>query len=256
VLALYDEVNDASQAVSDIISAGIVPAALEMMDRTAIEAVESGNYPVGYPSDLGAVLIVEVDGIAAGLQEQIERVMEVCRKHRVREVRQSRDPQERTRWWANRKTAFGAMGTISPDYMVQDGVIPRSKLPEVLARIGEVSSKYGLRIANVFHAGDGNLHPLILYNSMEDGEKERAVRAGSEVLKVCADVGGSITGEHGVGIEKMEDMRFIFTEEEMNAQMQVRDVFNPDNLCNPGKVFPKPARCVELKRSAPLIHSS
>jgi glycolate oxidase len=256
VLALYDDVNDASQSVSDIISAGIVPAALEMMDRTAIEAVESGNYPVGYPSDLGAVLIVEVDGIAAGLQEQIDHVMEVCRKHRVREVRQSEDPQERTRWWANRKTAFGAMGTISPDYMVQDGVIPRSRLPEVLHRIGEVSRKYGLRIANVFHAGDGNLHPLILYNSREDGETERAVKAGSEVLKVCADVGGSITGEHGVGIEKMEDMRFIFTEEEMNAQRQIRDVFNPDNLCNPGKVFPKPARCVELKRPAEHIHGS
>jgi glycolate oxidase len=249
VLALYDEVDDASQAVSDIIAAGIVPAALEMMDRTAIEGVESGNYPVGYPRDLGAVLIVEVDGVTAGLQEQIDRVIEVCRKYRVREVRQARNPEERARWWANRKTAFGAMGTISPDYIVQDGVIPRSTLPEVLNRIGEVSRKYNLRIANVFHAGDGNLHPLILYNSRMDGETQRAIQAGSEVLKVCADVGGSITGEHGVGVEKMEDMRFIFTEEEMNAQIQMRDVFNPDNLCNPGKIFPKPARCVELKQS-------
>jgi glycolate oxidase len=256
VLALYDEVDNASQAVSDIIAAGIVPAALEMMDQIAIEGVESGNYPVGYPRDLGAVLIIEVDGIAAGLQEQIDRIMEVCRKYRVREVRQAQDPQERARWWANRKTAFGAMGTISPDYLVQDGVIPRSKLPEVLNRIGEVSRKYRLRIANVFHAGDGNLHPLILYNSMEDGEKERAVLAGSEVLKICADVGGSITGEHGVGVEKMEDMRFIFSEEEMNAQIEIRGVFNPDNLCNPGKIFPKPARCVELKQfSAAHAHS-
>ncbi|WP_240420029.1 FAD-linked oxidase C-terminal domain-containing protein [Paenibacillus periandrae] len=248
VLALYDEVEDASQAVSDIIAAGIVPAALEMMDRTAIEGVESGNYPVGYPRDLGAVLIVEVDGIVAGLQEQIDHVIEVCRRYKVREVRQARNPEERARWWANRKTAFGAMGTISPDYLVQDGVIPRSTLPEVLSRIGEVSRKYNLRIANVFHAGDGNLHPLILYNSKMDGETQRAIQAGSEVLKVCADVGGSITGEHGVGVEKMEDMRFIFTEEEMNAQIRIRDVFNPDNLCNPGKIFPKPARCVELKQ--------
>jgi glycolate oxidase len=248
LVALYDEVDDASQAVSDIIAAGIVPAALEMMDRTAIEGVESGNYPVGYPRDLGAVLIVEVDGVAAGLQEQIERINDVCRKHRVREVRQARDPEERARWWANRKTAFGAMGTISPDYIVQDGVIPRSKLPQVLSRIGEVSRKFNLRIANVFHAGDGNLHPLILYNSREAGETERAIQAGSEVLKICADVGGSITGEHGVGVEKMEDMRFIFTEEEMDAQIRIRDIFNPDNLCNPGKIFPKPARCVEMKQ--------
>lgn len=256
VLALYDDVEDASQAVSDIIATGIIPAALEMMDRIAIEGVESGNYPVGYPRDLAAVLIVEVDGVSAGLQEQIDRVIEVCRKHNVREVRQSTSTEERARWWANRKTAFGAMGTISPDYIVQDGVIPRSKLPEVLNRIGEVSRKYNLRIANVFHAGDGNLHPLILYNSSMDGETQRAIQAGSEVLKVCADVGGSITGEHGVGVEKMEDMRFIFTEEEMNAQIRIRDIFNPHNLCNPGKIFPKPARCVELKQPREAVVNS
>lgn len=250
VLALFDEVEDASRAVSDIIAEGIVPAALEMMDRIAIEGVESGNYPVGYPRDLEAVLIVEVDGIEAGLQEQIDRVMAVCRKYRVREVRQAQSPEERARWWANRKTAFGAMGTISPDYLVQDGVIPRSRLPEVLTAIGEVSRKYRLRIANVFHAGDGNLHPLILFDSRAEGQKERAVAAGSEVLKICADVGGSITGEHGIGVEKMEDMRFIFTDEELEAQIKIRDAFNPHNLCNPGKLFPKPARCVEVKRHA------
>lgn len=248
VLALYDDVNDASLAVSDIIAAGIVPAALEMMDRTAIEGVESGNYPVGYPRDLGAVLIVEVDGIEAGLQHQIDQVLEVCRKHNVREVRQSASADERARWWANRKTAFGAMGTISPDYLVQDGVIPRSTLPEVLNKVGEISRKYGLRIANVFHAGDGNLHPLILFDSRVPGQKEDAVKAGSEVLKACADAGGSITGEHGVGIEKKEDMRFILNDEEISLQLRLRDVFNADNLCNPDKVFPQPARCVEVKR--------
>jgi glycolate oxidase len=250
VVALYDDVNDASQAVSDIIAAGIVPAALEMMDNTAIDGVESGNYPVGYPRDLGAVLIVEVDGIEAGLQFQIDQVLDVCRKHRVREVRQAASVEERARWWANRKTAFGAMGTISPDYLVQDGVIPRSTLPQVLARVSEISSKYGLRIANVFHAGDGNLHPLILFDSRIPGEQENAVLAGSEVLKVCAEVGGTITGEHGVGIEKMEDMRYVFSDVEIEVQTGLRSVFNKENLCNPDKIFPKPARCVEVKQYA------
>lgn len=248
VLALFDQVADASQAASDIIASGIIPAALEMMDNMAIHGVESGNYPVGYPKDLAAVLIVEVDGIAAGLEEQIDEIMNVCKKHHVREVRKAKDAAERARWWANRKTAFGAMGKISPDYLVQDGVIPRSKLPEVLEKISQISRHYGLRIANVFHAGDGNLHPLILFDSRIEGETERAVEAGSAVLKACADAGGSITGEHGVGIEKLDDMRFIFNEIEIEAQTQLRDVFNPLSLCNPHKLFPKPARCVEMKR--------
>lgn len=251
-LALFDDVEDASRAVSDIIAKGIVPAALEMMDKTAIEGVENGNYPVGYPRDIEAVLIVEVDGIEAGLQEQIDQVIEVCRQHRVREVVQAKNDAERAAWWANRKTAFGAMGTISPDYLVQDGVIPRTKLPEVLLKIRKISERYRLRIANVFHAGDGNLHPLILFDARVPGETERAVKAGSEVLKVCVEVGGSITGEHGVGIEKMEDMRVLFTEEEIAAQTDIRDVFNPRGLCNPGKMFPQPARCVEVKKPASM----
>jgi len=250
VLALFDRVEDASVTVSEIVASGIFPAALEMMDKTAIEGVESGNYPVGYPKDLEAVLLIEVDGIEEGLQEQIGRIVEICVKNRCREVKQALTQEERARWWANRKTAFGAMGTISPDYLVQDGVIPRSTLPEVLKRIGEISRKYRLRIANVFHAGDGNLHPLILFDSNKPGETERAVAAGSEVLKVCADVGGSITGEHGVGLEKMDDMRFIFTEEEIASQIRIRNVFNPYNLCNPDKIFPKPARCAEMKKLA------
>lgn len=249
VLALFDDVSDASQTASDIIACGIIPAALEMMDAMAIYGVESGNYPVGYPKDLAAVLIIEVDGIAAGLQEQIDEIIKVCLQHNVREVRKAESESERARWWANRKTAFGAMGTISPDYLVQDGVIPRSKLPEVLNEIGQISKRYQLRIANVFHAGDGNLHPLILFDSRVAGETKRAAEAGSAVLKVCADAGGSITGEHGVGIEKMEDMRFIFNEVEIDAQTRLRDVFNPYSLCNPHKVFPKPARCIEMKRS-------
>lgn len=247
VQALFDSVNDASQTVSAIIAHGIIPGALEMMDTIAIEGVEAGNYPVGYPKDLAAVLIIELDGLTAGMEEMADRIVEICREYNVREVRVAQNDQERTLWWANRKTAFGAMGKISPDYIVQDGVIPRSRLPEVLQRIEAISQESGLRIANVFHAGDGNLHPLILFDASKPGETELAVQVGSDVLQVCADVGGSITGEHGVGIEKQEDMHKIFTQEELDTQVAIMRVFNPDNLCNPDKLFPKPSRCVEVK---------
>ncbi len=248
VLAYFDNIEDGSQAVSDIISSGIVPAALEMMDKTAIEGVEAAAFPVGHPKDIEAVLLIEVDGIAAGIDDQIELILAVCRRRNVREVKVARDEAERGRWWANRKTGFGAMGAISPDYLVQDGVIPRSKLPEVLARIHKISEESGLRIANIFHAGDGNLHPLVLFDSRIPGETEKAIQAGSACLKVCADVGGSITGEHGVGIEKKEEMRFVFNEEEIKAQTDIRNVFNPDCLLNAGKLFPTPGRCAEVKR--------
>lgn len=250
VLALFDDVENASRTVSDIIAAGILPAALEMMDTTAIEGVEAGNYPVGYPEGLAAVLIIEVDGIAAGLDDQIKRILNVCKKNGVREVKAAQSEEERNLWWANRKTAFGAMGAISPDYLVQDGVIPRSKLPQVLAEISRISRESGLRIANVFHAGDGNLHPLILFDSRKPGETEKAVAVGSAVLKACTDAGGTITGEHGVGIEKKEEMRYVFNDDELQAQLDLRSVFNPDNLCNPDKMFPLPGRCAEVKKSA------
>ena len=248
VLAYYDDIGDASQAVSDIIAAGIIPAALEMMDSIAIEGVESAAYPVGHPRDIAAFLLIEVDGIDAGIEDQIDEILTVCKNNNVREIKVAKDEEERGLWWANRKMGFGAMGAISPDYLVQDGVIPRTRLPEVLAKISEISKKYELRIANIFHAGDGNLHPLILFDASIPGESERASKAGSECLKVCADVGGSITGEHGVGIEKSAEMRFIFTEEEMTAQTNIRAVFNPEDLLNPGKLFPQPGRCVEIKR--------
>lgn len=248
VLAYFDKVEDGSQAVSDIVSAGIVPAALEMMDKTAIEGVEAAAFPVGHPKDIEAVLLIEVDGIEAGLDEQINQILDVCKKRNVREVRAAKDEAERGRWWANRKTGFGAMGAISPDYLVQDGVIPRSKLPEVLNRINKISEESGLRIANIFHAGDGNLHPLVLFDARIPGQSEKALVAGSACLQACADVGGTITGEHGVGIEKREEMRFVFTDEEIIAQTDVREVFNPDNLLNAGKLFPMPGRCVEIKR--------
>ncbi|MEH7442875.1 FAD-linked oxidase C-terminal domain-containing protein [Bacillus sp. JJ1122] len=248
VLAYFDKVADGSKAVSDIISAGIVPAALEMMDKTAIEGVEAAAFPVGHPQDIEAVLLIEVDGIAAGIDEQINQILEVCNNNNVREVKAAQSEQERARWWANRKTGFGAMGAISPDYLVQDGVIPRSRLPEVLKRINEISDEFGLRIANIFHAGDGNLHPLVLFDARKPGEIEKALEAGSLCLKVCADVGGTITGEHGVGIEKREEMRFVFTDEEILAQTEIRQVFNSKNLLNAGKLFPSPGRCAEVKK--------
>ncbi|PLR82104.1 FAD-binding oxidoreductase [Bacillus canaveralius] len=256
VLAYFDRVSDGSQAVSDIISAGIVPAALEMMDKTAIEAVEAAAFPVGHPKDIAALLLIEVDGISAGIDEQIHQILEVCRNRNVREVRAARDELERAQWWANRKTGFGAMGAISPDYLVQDGVIPRSKLPEVLSKINKISGETGLRIANIFHAGDGNLHPLVLFDARKPGETEKALEAGSACLQACADAGGTITGEHGVGIEKREEMRFVFSETEIKAQTDIRQVFNPDNLLNAGKLFPSPALCVEIKTEMKAAASS
>lgn len=250
VLALFDSVDDASQTVSAIIANGIIPGALEMMDQTAIEGVEKGTYPVGYPKDLAAVLIIELDGLTAGMEDMADHIVEICKGYNVREVRVAQSEKERTLWWSNRKTAFGAMGRLSPDYVVQDGVIPRSRLPEVLRRISEISQRSGLRIANVFHAGDGNLHPLILFDAKKPGETELAIQVGSEVLQACADVGGTITGEHGVGIEKQQDMLKVFTHEEIDAQVAIMRVFNPDNLCNPDKLFPKPSRCVEVKDAA------
>ncbi|MFC5588742.1 FAD-linked oxidase C-terminal domain-containing protein [Sporosarcina soli] len=256
VLAYFDSVADGSQAVSDIISAGIVPAALEMMDKVAIEGVEAAAFPVGHPKDIAAFLLIEVDGISAGIDEQINLILEVCKKRNVRQVRAAKDEAERERWWANRKTGFGAMGAISPDYLVQDGVIPRSKLPEVLSRIEEISQESGLRIANIFHAGDGNLHPLVLFDARIPGETEKAIEAGSACLQVCADAGGTITGEHGVGIEKREEMRFVFKDEEIIAQTNIREVFNPDNLLNAGKLFPTPGRCAEVKKEMKeAVHS-
>lgn len=249
-LAMFDKVEDASNTVSAIIGAGIIPAAIEMMDQLAMQAVDKSNYHVGYPPDIEAVLLIEVDGIAAGLEEDAARIVAICEQNHVRTVKVAQDDAERALWWSSRKMAFGAIGRVSPDYIVQDGVIPRTRLTEVLQRIGEISENSGLPIANVFHAGDGNLHPLICYDSRIPGETEKAIRVGSEVLQVCVDVGGTITGEHGVGIEKIEDMRYQFRDVDLAAQIAVREVFNPNDLCNSGKLIPSPARCVEVKQAA------
>ncbi|MBX5435629.1 MAG: FAD-binding protein [Alicyclobacillaceae bacterium] len=246
-LAFFDRVEDASSTVSAIIAAGIVPAALEMMDQLAMQAVDKSHYHVGYPPDIEAVLLIEVDGLEAGVEADMRRIVEICRQHGVRTVQVAKDTEERALWWSSRKMAFGAMGRISPDYIVQDGVIPRTRLTEVLRRIRDISQASGLRIANVFHAGDGNLHPLILYDGRRPGEPERAIAAGSEILRVCVDVGGSITGEHGVGIEKLEEMRYQFTEAELAVQRAVRTGFDPQELCNAGKLIPTPSRCAEVR---------
>jgi glycolate oxidase len=245
LMAVFESMDDASNAVSDVIGQGIVPAAIEMMDQLALEAVEAYIH-AGYPTDAGGVLLIELDGLRDGMEESAAQIVEIARKHNAREVRIARDDRERELLWLGRKRAFGAMGRISPSYYVQDGVIPRTRLPEVLQRIRDIAARYAIRIANVFHAGDGNLHPLLLYDERDSDQRERVLQASEEILRVCADVGGSLSGEHGIGIEKREDMPLIFTALDMAAMQKVRTVFNPQNLCNPGKVFPTPGRCVEL----------
>ncbi len=245
VLALFDQVEEASRAVSDIVAAGIIPAALEMMDQLAIDAVERGPYRVGYPEGLQAVLLIEVDGESHEVLATAQSVAAILQTHQVREVRIASTLEEKTLWWANRKTAFGAMGLISPQYYVQDGVIPRSRLPEVLARIDDIGKRHAIRIANVFHAGDGNLHPLLLYDGHDAEMVTRVMQAGSEILAVCVELGGSITGEHGVGIEKREDMRRQFSEAELRAQQAMKEAWDPGALLNPGKLLPTAPPCHE-----------
>ncbi len=245
VLATFLRVEDASRTVSEVIGRGLVPAALELMDRLAIRAVESGHYRIGHPPEVEAVLLAEVDGLEAGLEEEAEAIAAICRAHDVLEVRVARTPEERTLWWNNRKTAFGATGFLAPDSYVQDGVIPRSRLTEVLGEIGRIAEAHGIQIANVFHAGDGNLHPLLCYDRDEPGQVERVVRAGSEILAACVRAGGSITGEHGVGAEKQCDIALMYSPAELEWQKRVRAAFDPHELANPGKVFPTPGRCAE-----------
>lgn len=247
ILAYFDHVEEASQTVSDIISNGIVPAACEMMDQLAMQAVDKSMYHVGYPEDIEAVLLLEVDGLAASVEDSVQRVSAVCAQNHVRAFRTAHDDTERALWWNSRKMAFPAIGQISPDYLVQDGVIPRTKLSAVLKRVGELSAEFGLRVANVFHAGDGNLHPLICYDARIPGQLQQAMALGQRILEVCVDMGGSITGEHGVGIEKIGHMAYMFSGADLEAQQSLRQVFNPEGLCNGGKVIPLPGACVESR---------
>jgi glycolate oxidase len=244
-MASFPNTDAAGEAVSGIIAAGIVPAAVEMMDRLAIQACEAATH-AGYPLDVGAVLLVELDGPQAEVAEQQQQVEAICRQAGAIEWRLARDDEERMLMWKGRKAAFAAMGRISPDYIVQDGVIPRTALPEVLREIEELSARYGLRVANVFHAGDGNLHPLVLYDQRDEGAEHRAEELAGAIIRSCVMHGGSITGEHGVGVDKRTYMAVMFNEADMATHQLVRCAFNPDNRCNPGKVYPTPRLCGEV----------
>jgi glycolate oxidase len=245
VLAVFDAVDDASAAVSEIIARGLVPAAIEMIDQLTIQAVEDA-FGCGYPRDAAAALLIELDGLAVGMDAQAERILNACRETGAREVRVARDEAERQLLWKGRKSAFGAYGRVSPAYMVMDGVIPRTKLPYVLRRVNEIVAAYGLRVGNVFHAGDGNLHPNILYDPRIPGEEQRVVAAGAEIMKLCADVGGSISGEHGIGLEKADFMPFVFSPADLALMQRIKTAFNAGTLCNPGKIFPTSKSCGEV----------
>ncbi|HEV2000850.1 MAG TPA: FAD-linked oxidase C-terminal domain-containing protein, partial [Xanthobacteraceae bacterium] len=235
------------ECVAKIIGAGIIPGGMEMMDRPAIHAAEAFVH-AGYPLDVEALLIVELDGPAPECSHLIERVAEIAKSCGAVTLRASQSEDERLMFWAGRKAAFPAVGRISPDYYCMDGTIPRAKLPQVLARIRELTEVYGLRCANVFHAGDGNLHPLILYDANKEGELDRAERFGADILRLCVEVGGVLTGEHGVGVEKRDLMPTMFTEIDLAQQQRVKCAFDEKGLLNPGKVFPQLHRCAELGR--------
>jgi glycolate dehydrogenase FAD-linked subunit len=245
MLAGFAHTDAAGEAVSAIIGAGIVPAAIEMMDALTIEAAEAA-VGADYPPGCGAVLIVELDGPLAQVDEDTARVEGLCAEHGARELRSAADPLDRAAVWRGRKAAFAAMGRISPDYYVQDGVVPRTKLPDVLRRIEELSQQHGLRVGNVFHAGDGNLHPLVLYDSRVAGEAARAEELAATILELCVDAGGSITGEHGVGTDKACAMPLMFGKDDLAAMSRLRAAFDPKGLANPGKLFPTPRLCGEV----------
>ncbi|WP_169569977.1 FAD-linked oxidase C-terminal domain-containing protein [Sneathiella limimaris] len=237
--------EQAGECVGQIIGAGIIPAGMEMMDRYAIHAAEEFCH-AGYPLDVEALLIVELDGPEVEIEYNNEKIGKIAKECGATVIKQSQSEEERMTFWAGRKAAFPAVGRISPDYMCMDGTIPRGQLPYVLKRMNELSAHYGLRVANVFHAGDGNLHPLILFDANEPGELEKCEQFGADILKLCVEVGGVLTGEHGVGIEKRDLMGEMFSEDDLKQQQRLKCAFDPDGRLNPGKVFPVLHRCAEL----------
>jgi len=237
-LAAFPTLKDACDAVSRIIGSGIIPAALEMMDRRTILAVEESVNRSGLPTDAEAVLIIELDGLAAALQTQSGRIADLCARHHCRELRRARDEAERAAIWKGRKQAFGAFGRMTRDLYLQDAVVPRNRLTDVVVRIYEIADREGIRIASVFHAGDGNLHPVLLFDRQKPGEEEHVLKTAEEMLRVCIAAGGTLSGEHGIGSEKNEYMDLLFAEEDLAAMKRLRRVFNPEDLCNPGKVLP------------------
>ncbi|MCL4545771.1 MAG: FAD-binding protein [Chloroflexi bacterium] len=246
LLAIFGSVDEASNTVSAIIGAGIIPAALEMMDGLCCQAIEAA-YHAGYPPDAGAVLLVELDGLREAVEELVDQVSTICRNHGAGEVRRARSAVERAALWAGRKGALGALGRLAPNYYIQDGVVPRTKLPETLQFVEQVSRDIRLPIANVFHAGDGNLHPNILFDRQDPTNIERTLRGGLEILRFCVEKGGAVSGEHGIGLEKREHIAFLFTTEDLAVMARLRDCFNPRQLFNPDKIFPPLRGCGEVR---------
>lgn len=249
LLAVFETVDDATTAISEIIAAGIVPAALELMDEGILEAVEAA-YSLGFPLDAGAILLIEVDGLEAYLNEQRDAIVSLCEKCNARETRQAETDKERADLWKARKQAFGAIGRLSPSYCTQDGVVPRTKLPHILREIQSIGGKYDLRIVNVFHAGDGNIHPILLFDERDQSQVDRVLQASHEILNACLECGGSVTGEHGVGVEKIEFMAKMFTPSDLKVMSQLRTAMNPANRLSPDKMLPTAGAC-GLEKSHP-----
>ncbi|MFN3926132.1 MAG: glycolate oxidase subunit GlcD [Pseudanabaenaceae cyanobacterium] len=254
LLADFMDVAQAGQTVSDVIAAGIIPAGMEIMDNLSINAVEDTVATNCYPRDATAILLIEVDGTDIEVQTSSDRIRELCFQNGAREVKTATDPEKRMKLWKGRKAAFAAMGRLSPNYYVQDGVIPRSQLPYVLAEIAKLGEKYGYRVANVFHAGDGNLHPLILYDQRQGGALEKVEALGGEILKLCVQVGGSISGEHGIGADKRCYMSEMFSPEDLATMVKIRQAFDPKGIANPTKLIPTPATCGERRNLPQFSH--
>jgi glycolate oxidase len=248
LLGVFETVDDATNTISDLIGAGIVPAALEMLDTLILQAVEAA-FHFGFPLDAGAVLIMEVDGLEAGLDGDAERIIAIAKKNNAREVRRANTDAERQLLWKSRKQAFGAVGRLAPSYCTQDGVVPRTKLPHILRQIQAIGKKYDLRICNVFHAGDGNIHPIILFDERDAAQVKRVLAASHDILEECIRAGGSVTGEHGIGVEKIDFMPRLFTPDDLAMMMRLRSAFNPDGRCSPRKMLPTAGACIEPSKA-------
>jgi glycolate oxidase len=249
LLAVYDTADDCGQTVAEITSRAITPVAVEMLDGVMLRMVEEATH-AGYPMDAAAVLLIELEGLTESVEEQVEQIRDACMTCRAREFRVARTAEERDLLWKGRKNAFGAVGRVSPFYYVQDGVVPRTQIAPTLRHIGQVSKKYGLTISNIFHAGDGNMHPIILFDARKPGDLEKAQNAGNDILDYCISVGGSITGEHGVGMEKMELMGHLFSSDTLDMIKRFKSLFDPDCRLNPGKVLPTGRGCMEIRQKA------
>ncbi len=248
LLGVFETVDDATNTISDIIGAGIVPAALEMLDQLILQAVEAA-FHFGFPLDAGAVLIMEVDGLEAGLDSEAERIIAIAKKNHAREVRRAANEAERLLLWKSRKQAFGAVGRLAPSYCTQDGVVPRTCLPHILRQIQRIGEKYNIRICNVFHAGDGNIHPILLFDERDPEQVKRVLDASREILDECIRVGGSVTGEHGIGVEKIDFMPKLFSPEDLAMMMRLRAAFNPEGRCSPRKMLPTAGACIEPSKA-------